>query len=433
MKKNNPINRIVSLPGAVILLAIFILFMLVGVIPSRGGMQGTIFSSPVFIALLALLGLCTLACVFHRKFSFRFISYHLTHIAVVCILIGAFIGYMTEKRALFQIFVGEEHPTRHISLPDGTIVDLGFSLFLDDFLVEHYNPNLSVLIDDELVDTHRIEKDALIELSDNQHIIINDIIPNAEITDYKLSRNPELIIYQNKKVWKRVDLTQEEKEIVLPDGDQLLIMKSYNNLPNMKAGEKYAETSYPANPGLIARMIGKDSMATLSISARKGTTLLSSNHESPENSIPTMIYDYPDLEELSFRSSETPGGTAVAFTDASGQQHYLLQNAAMLDRVSLGEGITLQVTPPIDKDYTGKIRIIDDMGQEHLHPLKSNTPVDFAGWRLYLNSYGYEEKPYILVTARHDPGDKLVHLGIIVLMIAIAGIFYLKPSTQRTV
>ena len=132
------------MPFAVVLMALAVLVMLVGVLPVRGGGQEAVFRSPVLVFLLALLGASTFACTIRRRLSARNIGFHLTHLSVVAVMIGALAGALFEKKFDVQLKL-RAAPLRQIQLHDGTVVDLGFNVGLKEFRLDTYPPNLVVL------------------------------------------------------------------------------------------------------------------------------------------------------------------------------------------------------------------------------------------------------------------------------------------------
>ncbi len=126
--------------AGVAVLAAIVLFMLAGAIPAEGNRQAAVFRTPVFVLLLGLLCLVLLACCLTRRPSLRSIPFLLTHLGIVTILAGAFLGYLREEKSRTAFPVGERHAVKELPLPDGGRLDLGFELALLSFDVVRRDP-----------------------------------------------------------------------------------------------------------------------------------------------------------------------------------------------------------------------------------------------------------------------------------------------------
>lgn len=130
--------------AGVAILAAIVLLMLAGAIPVEGDEQAVVFRTPVFILLLGLLCLTLLAYCLTRRPSLRSVPFLLTHLGIVTILAGAFLGYLEEEKSLLALPVGERHAVKHLPLPDGGRLDLGFELELSSFSVVRCDPSESM-------------------------------------------------------------------------------------------------------------------------------------------------------------------------------------------------------------------------------------------------------------------------------------------------
>jgi hypothetical protein len=86
----------------------------------------------------------------------------------------------------------------------------------------------------------------------------------------------------------------------------------------------------------------------------------------------------------------------------------------------LDDGWILQRLGPVDRAYRAVLKITDDARAPFTRELAVNSPVSHRGWRFYLMSYDNEAERYVVLSARRDPGRRVVISGIWALMIGIA-------------
>jgi len=87
------------------------------------------------------------------------------------------------------------------------------------------------------------------------------------------------------------------------------------------------------------------------------------------------------------------------------------------DRYTFENGCVLMRENAVPKNYEAKIRIVPKTGIEFTRSLKVNSPVSYGGWRIYLDSFGNDRKPYVQLSAKKDIGRGTVIAGIWMLMI----------------
>ena len=127
--------------GAVVVMALVVLFLLAGAIPVHQGAQAAVFTTPVFIVLLVLLGASVIACCIRRGFSLRHLGFHMAHAGVVCILAGAAVGFIAGRAADVTVPVVAGHAISRLLCRDGTAIPLDFSIGATRFVAESYDPD----------------------------------------------------------------------------------------------------------------------------------------------------------------------------------------------------------------------------------------------------------------------------------------------------
>lgn len=137
-KENKRNNNIVSIFSsaqlAIILLALIIIASAAGtLIPA-----GDIYRSRWFILLLSLFWLNLFLCTFKRLKLWRakFPSC-ITHIGLLVILAGALITCVFGERGFLIVYEGHSQDT--FVRADRRLKELGFKIYLDDFLIEWYD------------------------------------------------------------------------------------------------------------------------------------------------------------------------------------------------------------------------------------------------------------------------------------------------------
>ena len=138
-----------SVKLAIWLLAIIVLLSLVGtLIPQNEGAPTgltNIYYSWWFILPFIIFSLNLTICLVN-KFPFKRYSLGsvISHLSILVIFLGAFIGMVSGEKGLIKISEGEE--VSHFAAKD-RMVDLGFSIRLDDFIYsEHIDPKERLLV-----------------------------------------------------------------------------------------------------------------------------------------------------------------------------------------------------------------------------------------------------------------------------------------------
>jgi len=125
-----------------------------------------------------------------------------------------------------------------------------------------------------------------------------------------------------------------------------------------------------------------------------------------------------------YEKKGNPPCCTVHLASEAGGEIVLIEGSQRLARKTLKNGYTLKLLKPVDRQYKATLRLIADDNTVIEREMAINKPVDFNGWRFYLNSYGPQSLNYIIVTARRDPGRKIAIAGMFGLMIGITTFFY---------
>lgn len=114
--------------------------MIAGALPAKGGGQTAVFRTPVFVVILALLS-CSLLLCCRRRLRWRETAFLLTHLGVVVVLVGAFLGFVLGRKTQFAAPIAAEHAIREIPGPDPNVtIELPFDIAVTHFDVQFYPP-----------------------------------------------------------------------------------------------------------------------------------------------------------------------------------------------------------------------------------------------------------------------------------------------------
>jgi len=415
-----------------LLMVIAALFMLAGVIPLPGGREANIFSSPVFILILLLLAAATLLCAVKRRLTVRSAGFHLTHLGVAVFAVGATVGLFKEKSATFRIFLEEPIPVRMIKGDEGGIIEFGFGLTLNSFRVDHYLPDIHITSGGETIEKIRIKQGKEIDLGDETKATIDRISTNIMIKDVELEGSRLLTFKSHAGAEQSIDIGTTNAPAQLADNHGIEIIKVYNNLPHMRMGERFRESSLPLRPGVILKVVESNKQAIVSVPADGDTVVLSPRDPELMPDIPEFRYVSPAIKTLSLApSADGMGQTAVQLSISDGGTRVLVQGPDLVSSYPMANGNVLRLSRSIDRFYEGTMITVDDDGASVAHTFTVNRPVNHKGWRFYLNDYDRENLGYIILSARKDPGDKAAVAGIIMIMVGIALLFYTRRPARR--
>ncbi|MBN1673293.1 MAG: cytochrome c biogenesis protein ResB [Kiritimatiellae bacterium] len=127
------------------LLAVVVLFLIAGAIPLADGAHTVVFRTPMFVLVLATLGVTLVLCG-ARHLSLRRADFALAHLGVVVILAGAFVGFVAGRKRTFAVPVVAEHTIREIPALDDrqTPIRLDFGITVARFDVAFYEPTYNL-------------------------------------------------------------------------------------------------------------------------------------------------------------------------------------------------------------------------------------------------------------------------------------------------
>ena len=131
--------------ATIVLLSLLALFMLAGVLPSKGDMQTAVFRTPVFMALVAGLCVFVFICAITRRDSLaRRIPFLLSHGGAVILVAGAGGSLLWGIHGDLVLPLMEQHRIERLHTDEGENVPLGFQVAAKRFQVDYYPPRYDV-------------------------------------------------------------------------------------------------------------------------------------------------------------------------------------------------------------------------------------------------------------------------------------------------
>lgn len=417
--------RVSSIGVGVALMGLAVILMLTGVLPTRDGGQEIVYRTPVFRTVMALLGLSLLACCMRRRLMWRSVGFLLVHGSVILILIGALLGAAFQVKSRLQLHADAAKPVQQVPLADGTMVDLGFGISMNSFLLDRYSPNLQLYLNGALEREYRLADDGVLRLGRAGTFRVKRMFAHAALADIQYEGTPELIITKKDgEEWQRIALDGAGREVPLDDGNILIITRVYNNLPSMQMGQAFHETGFPAKPGLILHYASGNRIAILSLAAGQEPQILSASDAALADEIPGLLYAFPRVVSMDLRESpDRFAPFAVELEGDDGTTVSLVEKGGPLGSMLLHDGYAIKLSRASDRSYAADL-VIHRGETATPRALVINSPLVIDGWRFYLEDYNPQTQRSITVTVRKDPGNGLVVVGILALMIGIPTIFY---------
>ena len=128
------------MPFTIIILALLVIFMLAGVLPSPGGMQAAVFRTPVFVLLFGLLFCALLWCAARRGPGKLRLASRLLHLGVAALLAGAFLGFIKGEKGSLCLPLTAKHVLRKVTSEYGKVINLDFGVSSQKFKIVYYDP-----------------------------------------------------------------------------------------------------------------------------------------------------------------------------------------------------------------------------------------------------------------------------------------------------
>lgn len=99
-------------------------------------------------------------------------------------------------------------------------------------------------------------------------------------------------------------------------------------------------------------------------------------------------------------------------------------------QVVLANGSLLQVVPPTAQHYEATLRFLHDDKPADTLVVRVNHPASYQGWRFYLMDYRTDPYLAVSLSARRDPGRRIVIVGIWCLIVGTAWLCW-RPRRSK--
>ncbi len=146
---------------------VLVLFMLAGGVPVDKGDVTTVFHTPAFIIAAFIFCIAILYECWLRRRSWKRLSFFITHLSIVAILVGCLVGMFFTVKSEFSLKVGREYVYREVPGPrkersmqgmghpmDSGNIPLGFGIAVDKFDVEHFPAEYDMFLPVEKTDPY---------------------------------------------------------------------------------------------------------------------------------------------------------------------------------------------------------------------------------------------------------------------------------------
>jgi DNA-binding Lrp family transcriptional regulator len=149
LKKTSPVYFKPKMQFSVYVMSLIVILLVAGAFPLIGATE--VYKSGFMIVMLGLLSLLTLKCCIKQKFKLKKAGFYLSHLGVIVILAGAFLGYLKSEKVSLGVYVGESYVTNQIydQQHPGRSIPLDFSFYITDFNVEKFDPSFTLYKKDE--------------------------------------------------------------------------------------------------------------------------------------------------------------------------------------------------------------------------------------------------------------------------------------------
>lgn len=178
---------ITSVKLAVILGIIIFIASIVGTFFEQKKAIENIYNNWWFLALIGLFTVNLIACTINRLRAFKkaILGTFISHIGILIILAGAVINAIYSVEGFVEL--SEKQSIDHFILKNGKRAKLPFSIYLEDFSLELYPPQLWVYFkDSKTTRNFSIKEGDVIEIADKRYnIFVNKIFNNCSVCHKK--------------------------------------------------------------------------------------------------------------------------------------------------------------------------------------------------------------------------------------------------------
>jgi hypothetical protein len=394
-----------------------------------------IFHSYQFRALLVLLSLNIIFCVFKRNpFTKMQIGFFLTHIGIIIIIIGSSISSFFQFKGYINFLKDQTFNEIQIQ-KDNVITDekfpLGFSIKLADFKVDMYETKYKLYLYEKGDDSFNYKVVSSFEPKAGTKIKIpyddSVVIVKSAITDTaSCPAGKHTIIVKSPDSNNEKQICIGLGEIVdVPDYQYSIELLKY--LPHFNydiTTKSYISlTDKPENPAIQLKV---------------------QNKNKPEDVQQTWLFSkIPDFGSMHGKNS-FPFELVFKFqTSSPALKLEIITKAEHREQVMVADDkepiffkndrylLSYHKQPEEVKDYKSTLEIIEEGKTIKSQIVEVNKPLAYKGFYFYQSNYNPENPNYSGIQVVKDQGVFIVYAGFLVLISGLIYIFYIKPLFKR--
>ena len=425
------------------------LIIIAAIISSFYGTEITagVFTSPFFYPVYALLALNFIFCGIKRLASARrSTAFVLIHIGTLIVIGGASAGHFSQTKGFMTLY--QQSSDDRIFAQDsegnvGTAETLPFTLYLDRFWIQYYEPEENAGFYVEAYPDDASPGD------DERHLVmfvgegseregeicgfnvhVEEILPHAEVLEKEITA-PQLVVELDED-GSRLSFPVKVGEPIRAEqaGATFTPIKIYRTARVSMDGGGISESSgTPLNPALVVEVEDKSGSGP---ELRYLFAKMPDFHSKKDESAKYSLFYRPPETSVSVSPAEDNEGPLAVKISASGNNKsaslwYFPGHERLHDFRSPVDGLIVGVSVPEPKikDFKSKVTVVEDGEITASKVIEVNHPLAHNGYMFFQNSYDKGGNRYTVLEVVRDPGVWWVMAGFLLIMLGVIQKFYL--------
>ena len=387
-----------------------------------------IFHSYPFMLLLWVLAITSLITVYRRRKSFkkwRHAGLLISHISVLLILLGGFVGSLSAKKGMIHLVVSQSanaFETDPKPNKPSEVVPLNFALRLDKFELDHYEPEFKFYTFQQGAEGFEMVSAEEPEVGEHagsppkgSAVTVTVLKAYKSIKAVQVGEGKHTLRMPDGKM---VPVTMGQT-VKLPSGDSMTVQKFLPDFViDMESHQASTRSEAPNNPALV--------VSVAKAGAEPRTSYLFGRADIRKNAHPDesgVIYSYRP-GEMAYQDQE--GGepnpaVEVEIKGADGKVDKTLLFGKNPRAIDLGGGrlLVYKEKPEMIKNYRSTLTVLRDGHELMTQEIKVNHPMYFEGFAFYQANYDPNNPLYSGIEVVRDPGLPIVNFGLWTLMLGV--------------
>lgn len=401
-----------------------------------------------FLCLLTLLLLNIVCCVTSRvKWLKRRPGMLLVHTSAVLIATGALIGTVWGDKGVLQLYEGQKSNifVKWSRSGEPMEVGLGFSIGLDDFILEQYesNPNPLILLREKGHDHHEqipgVEGHTQTVAHGKFEVEVLRVLPHFQMEQDEGKVTPFIVVKEpDGDATERVPGTEGHSQPVFEGKFEVEVLRvvPHFSMPDTKTREIVSLSDKYVNPGIQVKITQGDMEDT-----RWLFSLYPGMHMT-ENKVPLDATFHVERDETDIRPGEitsasdrweNPAAEIKIVHEGKEETRWLFArhpNVHMKPgELPIEAQFSVNRGGPI-KDFKSVLYVEDDGKKVVEKTIEVNDPLKYGGFTFYQSSYDQEGLKWTGLQVVKDPGVIIVYIGFT--MLCIGMVIDLYPKSWST-